>query len=62
VASPSVAGHTLDEISLPRGSLVVSDHDWTGVARADTEPEAGNRYVVVAESSVVDELLALFRG
>ena len=57
-----VAGHRLDEISLPRGSLVVSDHDWTRIARADTELEAGSRYVVAAESAVVDEVLALFRG
>lgn len=57
-----VVGHTLDEISLPRGSLVVSDRDWTRIASADTELEAGSRYVVAAESDVIDEVLALFRG
>ncbi|MFD1633981.1 NAD-binding protein [Haloplanus ruber] len=57
-----VVGHTLDEISLPRGSLVVSDRDWTRIARADTELEAGSRYVVAVESDVIDEVLALFRG
>ncbi|GAB6860136.1 potassium channel family protein [Haloplanus litoreus] len=57
-----VVGHTLDEVSLPRGSLVVSDRDRTRIARADTELEAGERYVVAAESDVVEEVLMLFRG
>jgi trk system potassium uptake protein TrkA len=57
-----VVGHTLDEISLPRGSLIVSDRDRTRVARADTKLEAGERYVVAVEGDVAEEVLALFRG
>jgi len=57
-----VVGHTLDEISLPRGSLIVSDRDRTRIARADTELEAGERYIVAAETDVTEEVLALFRG
>ncbi|AZH25647.1 potassium channel family protein [Haloplanus aerogenes] len=57
-----VAGHTLDEISLPSGSLVISDRDRTRIARADTELQAGERYIVGVESGVVEEVLSLFRG
>lgn len=61
-ADAPVAGHTLDEISLPSGSLVVSDRDRTRIARADTELQAGERYIVGVESDVVGEVLSLFRG
>jgi trk system potassium uptake protein TrkA len=61
-ADAPVVGRTLDEISLPAGSLVVSDRDRTRVARPDTELEAGERYVVAVESAVADEVLSLFRG
>jgi len=57
-----VAGHTLGDVSLPRGSIVISDRDRRRVARADTELEPGERYVVGVERSVVDEVLNLFRG
>lgn len=57
-----VAGHRLDEISLPTGSLVISDRNRTRVARAETELEPGARYIVGVEPDVVDEVLNLFRG
>jgi trk system potassium uptake protein TrkA len=61
-AGAPVEGHTLDEINLPSGSLVVSDRDRTRIARADTELQAGERYIVGVESDVVEEVLSLFRG
>jgi len=57
-----VAGRTLAELDLPRGSLVISGQDRCCVARGDTELEAGERYVVGVESDVIEEVLALFRG
>jgi len=57
-----VEGHTLDEISLPKGSLVISDRDRNRIARSDTELEAGERYIVGVESDVAEEVLSLFRG
>jgi trk system potassium uptake protein TrkA len=57
-----VAGHTLEEISLPRGSLVISDRNRTRIARADTELEPGEYYILGVESDVLEEVLKLFRG
>lgn len=57
-----VAGRTLADINLPRGSLVISGQDRCCIARGETELEAGERYIVGAESDVVDEVLGLFRG
>jgi trk system potassium uptake protein TrkA len=57
-----VAGRTLGEIRLPEGSLVISDRNRTRIARADTELEPGEHYIVGVESDVVDEVLNLFRG
>jgi trk system potassium uptake protein TrkA len=61
-AGAPVAGHTLDEVRLPRGSLVVSDRDRTRVARGETRLEPGERYVVAVETDVTEEVLSLFRG
>jgi len=57
-----VAGHTLAEISLPKGSLVISDRNRTQIARADMELEPGEYYIVGGEPDVLDEVLNLFRG
>jgi trk system potassium uptake protein TrkA len=57
-----VAGHTLEEITLPKGSLVISDRNRTQIARADTELEPGEYYIVGVEPGVLDEVLNLFRG
>jgi trk system potassium uptake protein TrkA len=61
-ADAPVAGHTLGEISLPAGSLVISDRNRTRIARADTVLESGERYIVGVEPAVIDEVLNLFRG
>ena len=62
VEGAPVAGRTLEEVALPRGSLVVSDADGEAIAGAQMVLEAGRTYVVAAEPSVVDEIMNLFRG
>lgn len=57
-----IAGQTLAEVSLPEGSVVVSDIEQARVATADTELRPGRTYVVAVESGVADELRQLFRG
>lgn len=57
-----VVGKVLDEISLPEGSLVVSDVDGSRIARADTVMKAGQRYIVAAEPDVIEEVMRLLRG
>jgi trk system potassium uptake protein TrkA len=57
-----VAGQTLAEVSLPKGSVVVSDIEQTRIATADTELRPGQTYVVAVEARVADEIRALFRG
>jgi trk system potassium uptake protein TrkA len=57
-----VAGNTLEDISFPDGSLVVSDVEGSQIARADTVLKPGQRYIVAAEPRVVEEVLRLLRG
>lgn len=57
-----VAGHTLSSVSLPAGSLVISDADRSALADGATTLEPGHRYVVGVESGVAEEVLRLFRG
>jgi len=57
-----VAGHTLEEVKLPEGSLVISDRNRTRLARGGTVLEPGERYIVGIEPDVADEVLNLFRG
>lgn len=57
-----VAGQTLAEVSLPEGSVVISDIEQARIATADTELRPGQTYVVAVESGVADELRQLFRG
>jgi trk system potassium uptake protein TrkA len=57
-----VAGHTLEEVKLPEGSLVISDRNRTRLARGGTVLEPGERYIVGIEPAVADEVLNLFRG
>lgn len=57
-----VAGQTLTEVSLPKGSVVISDIEQARIATADTELRPGQTYVVAVESGVADELRQLFRG
>jgi trk system potassium uptake protein TrkA len=60
--SAPVAGHRLDEIALPKGSLLISTGDRDHLAGADTVLEAGERYVLAIETGVADEVLNLMRG
>ncbi|MFB6247662.1 MAG: TrkA family potassium uptake protein [Salinibacter sp.] len=55
-------GRSLQEISFPTGSLVVSDQEGTRVARSDTVIEAGQHYIVACEPSVTHEVVQLLRG
>lgn len=62
VEGAPVASRTLTEVSLPRGSLVVSGAAGHHVAASDTVLEAGERYLVAVEPGVADEVSRLFRG
>jgi trk system potassium uptake protein TrkA len=57
-----VAGKSLEAVSLPRGSLVVSDAAGDALAGPETVLHPGESYLVAVEPSVVDEVLNLFRG
>ncbi|MFB6154423.1 MAG: TrkA family potassium uptake protein [Haloferacaceae archaeon] len=57
-----VAGKTLDDVGLPRGSLVVSTADGDRVAGRETVLEADRAYLVAVEPDVADEVMQLFRG
>lgn len=56
------AGRTLQEVSLPRGSLVVSGGDGRHVASREMVLEPGSRYIVAVEPSVHAEVVNLFRS
>ncbi len=56
------AGRTLSEISLPRGSLFVSNAAGDEIAGPETALEPGHTYVVAVEPTVVDEIMNLMRG
>lgn len=60
--SAPVAGHRLDEVTLPAGSLLISTADREALAGADTVLEADERYILAVESGVADEVVNLFRG
>lgn len=60
--SAPVAGHRLDEIALPAGSLLISTGDREKLAGPETVLEAGEQYILAVESDVVDEVLNLMRG
>ena len=57
-----VAGKSLQAVSLPRGSLVVSGAAGHEVARSETRLEPGEAYLVAVEGAVADEVTRLFRG
>lgn len=61
-ADAPVANHTLSEISLPSGSLVISDITEDFVASGETELLPGDTYLVAVRPEVVDEVKRLFRG
>lgn len=57
-----VAGRTLEEVSLPRGALVLSDESGEGIAGFETELIPGRTYVLVTEPDIKAEVRQLFRG
>ena len=60
--SAPVAGHRLDEVALPTGSLLISTADREELAGPETMLEPSERYILAVESDVVDEVVKLFRG
>ena len=57
-----VAGRTLSDIALPRGSLIVSDAAGDHIAGPETVLEPEQTYVVAVEPDVADEVMNLMRG
>ncbi len=57
-----VAGKRLDEVRLPRGTLIIVDYQGNRLGGPDTVLEVGHRYVVAVESEVADEVMNLMRG
>ena len=60
--SAPVAGHRLDEVALPSGSLLISTSDREALAGPETMLEPSEQYILAVESDVVDEVVNLFRG
>ncbi|MEF8782659.1 MAG: TrkA family potassium uptake protein [Haloarculaceae archaeon] len=60
--SAPVAGHRLDEVALPAGTLLISTADREELAGPETVLEAGESYILAVESDVVDEVVNLFRS
>lgn len=56
------AGKRLDQVRLPRGSLIISDAGGGHIGGPDTLLEAGDRFVVAVESDVAGEVMNLLRG
>jgi trk system potassium uptake protein TrkA len=57
-----VAGKSLADVRLPRGSLIIVDAGGERIGGPETVLEAGNRYVVAVEADVSDEVMNLLRG
>ncbi|MFB6352662.1 MAG: NAD-binding protein [Halobacteriales archaeon] len=56
------AGKRLDQVRLPRGSLIISDAAGGRIGGPEMELAAGNRFIVAVESDVADEVMNLLRG
>lgn len=61
-ADAPAAGRRLDQVNLPRGSLIIAAADGDRVSSAETVLDPGNRYLVAVESAVTDEVMNLLRG
>ncbi|WP_435344314.1 potassium channel family protein [Haloarchaeobius sp. HRN-SO-5] len=57
-----VAGKRLEDVRLPRGSLIIVDADGEHIGGPETVLEAGNRYLLAVEADVADEVMNLMRG
>lgn len=56
------ADRRLDEVTFPRGSLIIVDTEGGRIGGPETVLEAGNRYVIAVEPDVLDEVMNLLRG
>ncbi|MFB6192171.1 MAG: TrkA family potassium uptake protein [Haloarculaceae archaeon] len=56
------AGRRLDQVRLPRGSLIIADANGGRISTAETVLEPGTRYLVAVESDLMDEVLNVLRG
>jgi trk system potassium uptake protein TrkA len=57
-----VADRELQEVSFPRGSVVVAGRDSNQLPGPEMVLETGLRYVVAVRNAVSDEVVRLFRG
>jgi trk system potassium uptake protein TrkA len=57
-----VAGRSLADVALPRGSLIVTGPDGDRIGGSETVLEPGRSYVVAMEPDVADEVFNLLRG
>jgi len=57
-----VAGKRLEDVRLPRGSLIIVDATGHRIGGPETVLEPGHRYVLAVEAEVADEVLNLLRG
>ncbi len=57
-----IKGKTLEEIEFPEGVQVVSKTNGHVAAQADEKLVGGRRYLVAADSHVVNDVIDLFRG
>ncbi len=56
------AGKRLQEVSFPRGALVVADCTGSQLPGPEMELRAGGRYILTVRSEVSDEVVRLLRG
>lgn len=61
-AAAPAAGKRLDEVSFPRGALVVTDGRTGEFPTPETVLEPGARYVLAMQTGVTDEVVRLLRG
>jgi trk system potassium uptake protein TrkA len=57
-----VAGLSLEDVNLPRGSLIIAAADGGRISTGDTVLEPDSEYLVAVESDLIDEVLNLLRG
>jgi trk system potassium uptake protein TrkA len=57
-----VAGKQLQDVRLPRGSLIILDAEGEQIGGPETVLEPGQRYFLAVERSVADEVMNLLRG
>lgn len=55
-------GRRLDEVTFPRGALVVTEFDTGEFPTPETVLEPGKRYVLAVQAAVTDEVVRLLRG